>query len=507
MTQAASATVLTASEIRSVIAGLMLSVFVGAIDQTIVSVALPRMSAELHGFDLLAWVVSGYLVAVAVATPIYGKLGDLYGRRMMLSSALCLFLAASIACAMATSMPMLVAARIVQGLGGGGLVALAQAAVGDVVAPRERGRYQVYFSVTYASASVSGPLLGGLLTHYLSWRWVFWINLPLCLAAIFISRRALALLPVPHIKRPIDFLGASLLSAGLAALLIGVTRIGQGVSWSAPGNLQLFGLALLVLALFVWQQQASVEPILPLGLFRLRAVTLCCAIQFIAFFQIISLTVLMPLRTQMMTGAGAGMAAIQLVPLSLTVSLSSFLAGRIMTRTGRFKVCQLSGAAVALLALMGLLFSDPAHVVQAYLLLALMGAGTGLQFSSGIVGVQNAVPPRHIGVATATVVFFRSLGGAIGVAVLTALLLVGLREHAPALWSSAGSEVDLLKELIGGTTAAIGAEAHFELMASVRSTFQTVLTVNAAAAALSLMLALLLRDDILRSAAAPDPDA
>jgi MFS family permease len=265
-TQAAHAPAFSPAEVRTVVMGLMLSVFVAAIDQTVVSVALSQISAQLHGFDLLAWVVSGYLVAVAVATPIYGKLGDLYGRRMMLSIALGLFLAASIACALATSMPMLVGARIVQGLGGGGLLALAQATMGDVVSPRERGRYQVYFTITYATASVSGPLLGGFLTHYLSWRWVFWINLPLCLAALFISRRALALLPVPHVRRPIDYIGAALLSAGLASLMIGVTRIGQGIAWNATGNLQLFGLGLLVLALFVWQQQSSDEPIVPFAL-------------------------------------------------------------------------------------------------------------------------------------------------------------------------------------------------------------------------------------------------
>jgi EmrB/QacA subfamily drug resistance transporter len=377
-TQAAHAPAFSPTEVRTVVMGLMLSVFVAAIDQTVVSVALSQISAQLHGFDLLAWVVSGYLVAVAVVTPIYGKLGDLYGRRMMLSIALGLFLAASIACALATSMPMLVGARIVQGLGGGGLLALAQATMGDVVSPRERGRYQVYFTITYATASVSGPLLGGFLTHYLSWRWVFWINLPLCLAALFISRRALALLPVPHVRRPIDYIGAALLSAGLASLMIGVTRIGQGIAWNATGNLQLFGLGLLVLALFVWQQQSSDEPIVPFALFRLRAMTLCCAIQFIAFFQVVSLTVLMPLRAQMVTGAGA--AAVQLVPLTFTISISALMAGRIMMRTGHFKPCQVTGTAIALLALVGLRFSDPAAVAQGSLLLALIGAGIGLQF-------------------------------------------------------------------------------------------------------------------------------
>ena len=368
---------LSQTEVRAVVIGLMLAILLGALDQTIISVALPMMSAELQGFDLLAWVVSGYLVAVAVATPIYGKLGDLYGRRAMLSFAIGLFLLASVACALAQSMPMLVAARIMQGLGGGGLISVAQATIADVVAPRDRGRFQGYISGAFAVASVSGPLAGGLLTEYLSWRWIFWINLPLGLAAFIISRRALARLPVPNVKRPVDYLGALLLSSGLSLLLIAITRIGQGVAWREAVNLQLFAVALVALVAFLWQERRAVEPIIPLALFRIPIMALCCAILFIAFFQLVSLSVLIPLRLQMMTDAGVEGSALQLIPLSLAIPLGAYVGGSLTARSGRFKRVQLTGAAMVPIAVLGLAIIDPHAALLGAILMAITGIGIG----------------------------------------------------------------------------------------------------------------------------------
>ena len=375
--QASPPSPLSHAEVRSVIIGLMLAILLGALDQTIVSVALPKMSAELQGFELLAWVVSGYLVAVAVATPIYGKLGDLYGRRAMLSSAIAIFLIASVACALAQSMPMLVAARILQGLGGGGLISVAQATIADVVAPRDRGRFQGYISGAYAVASVCGPLAGGFLTAYLSWRWVFWINLPLGLAAFVISRRALARLPVPHVKRPVDYPGALLLSLGLSLLLIGITRIGQGAAWSEALNLQLFAVAAAALAAFLWQERRAIEPIIPLDLFRMPTVSICCGILFIAFFQIVSLSVLIPLRLQMMTEVGVEGSALQLIPLSLAIPFGAYVGGSLTARSGRFKRIQLSGALLVPCAVLGLALIDPRASIAGTLLMALTGLGIG----------------------------------------------------------------------------------------------------------------------------------
>lgn len=264
--------------LRNVLTALMLAIFLGALDQTIVAVSLPAISAQFSDVGLLAWVISGYMVAMTVAVPIYGKLGDLYGRRRMILTGISLFTLASIACAMAQDMPQLVLARVLQGIGAGGMVSVSQAIIGDFVPPRERGRYQGYFSSMYAAASVAGPVLGGWLTEYLSWRWVFWINLPLGLVALWAIRRALADMPVQRREAQVDYLGAMLLILGLGSLLLGITLVGQGHAWADPAVLALFGCALLGLALFIAHERRCPEPLLPLSLFGNRVAVLCWAV-------------------------------------------------------------------------------------------------------------------------------------------------------------------------------------------------------------------------------------
>ncbi|VTL99283.1 MFS family transporter [Pseudomonas aeruginosa] len=250
--------------VRTVLVGLMLSIFLSALDQTIVAVSLPAISADFADLNLLAWVISGYMVAMTVSMPIYGKLGDLYGRRRLMLFAIAVFSAASLLCGLAQSMGQLVLGRVLQGIGAGGLMAVSQAIVGDIVPPRERGRYQGYFSSMYAIASVAGPVLGGLLTEYLSWRWVFWINLPIGLLALAISRRTLVGLPVPRRQPLIDYPGIALMVVGLTALLLGITQIGQGVAWNDPALLGLFALAAVVLLLFILQERRFREPLVPM---------------------------------------------------------------------------------------------------------------------------------------------------------------------------------------------------------------------------------------------------
>jgi EmrB/QacA subfamily drug resistance transporter len=485
---------LAPDEIRSVIIGLMLAILLGALDSTIVSVALPRMASDLQGFSLLAWVVSGYLVASTVVTPIYGRLGDLFGRRVMLSAAIVIFLLSSGACAMATSMPMLVAARVLQGLGGGGLISTSQAIIADVVALRERGRYQGYISGVFAISSVMGPVVGGFLTHYLSWRWCFWINLPLGVAAFLASRRALVRLPVPGVKRRIDYAGALLLCAGLTALLLSITRIGQGVSLSDQTNLTLFGAAVLILIGFVFFERRVLEPIVPLDLFRIGTVAIGCAILFIGFFNLVSMSVLVPLRFQLVSHASADQAALRLVPLSLGVPIGAFIAGRLMTKFGRYRPIQLVGTAVVPLTLVAIAELDPSQVFATGLVMALAGLGVGIQFPTSLVAVQNAVPQSSIGIVTAATAFFRSLGGAIGIAVLSTVLFATLET------SSLGSHLaggDMVHALLAASGASSDSAASMHRLAE--HAFTRIFLVGACVAVVSFLLTLRLPDVTLRS--------
>ncbi|NYT79103.1 MFS transporter [Alcaligenaceae bacterium] len=483
-------------DIRSIIIGLMLAILLGALDQTIISVALPKMAADLDGISLLAWVVSGYLIAMAVATPIYGKLGDLYGRRIVLSSAIVLFLVASVACALAPTMPVLVGARILQGLGGGGLISVAQATIADVVSPRDRGRYQAYISGAFAVASVSGPVLGGVLTTYLSWRWVFWINLPIGLVALLISRRALAKLHVPHVKRAVDYLGAGLLTAGLSAMLLAITRTGQGTPWFDDINTWLIVITLVSLSAFVWHARRTAEPIIPLGLFRIRTVTISCLILFIAFVQLVALTVLVPLELQMLTSVGADGAALRLIPLSLSVPLGALIGGRLMTRWGTFKHIQLTGALMAPVATFLLALSSPDSTFFTALCLTFIGLGIGLQLPTSTVAIQNAVPFRHVGVATGVSAFCRSLGAAMGIALLMAFLLGWLRAGANAFGDTLNG-ADIINSLITHAGAGNSSIDSTGLLQIAEQSFQNVYLLSAAIALLSIVLTLLLKNESL----------
>jgi EmrB/QacA subfamily drug resistance transporter len=487
-------TVLSPQEIRSVMMGLMLAIILGAIEQTIVSVALPRMAAQLQGTELLAWVVSGYLLALAVSTPIYGKLGDLYGRRSVLSLAICVFVLASVACALAQSMPQLIFARIVQGIGGGGLISVAQAIVADVVIARERGRYQGYISGAYALASVSGPVLGGLLTQYLSWRWIFWINVPLGLATLFITRRTLARLAVPQVSHSIDTLGALLLSASLSALLVGITRVGQGAPWLDPASLQLFALGAALLVAFAWQEQRAVEPLIPLSMFRHRTVVVSCALLFIVFFEMVALTTLIPLRLQMSSGAGVERAALELLPLTLAVPMAAMLCGRMMLSTGRYRPLQLAGAAIVPPAVLALALVDARATLPTLLFMAAAGLGMGLQLPSSMVAVQNAVPSGQVGVATAVTALFRALGAAMGIAILTAFLLASLRDSSAASVLPHGG-VDVLKHMLGQTLAKT--DALGQTVLAVDAAFRKVFMIAAGVALVSFALAMSMADETL----------
>jgi EmrB/QacA subfamily drug resistance transporter len=485
--------------IRSILFALMMAVFLSALDQTIVAVSMPAISAQFKDVELLAWVISAYMVALTVAVPIYGKLGDLYGRRKLMLFGLGTFTLASLLCGWAQSMEQLVLARILQGIGAGGMVSVSQAIVADIVPPRERGRYQGYFSSMYAVASVAGPVLGGLMTEYLSWRWVFLINLPLGIAALVIAHRTLTGLPVPQRKPVIDYLGTVLMIIGLTALLLGITEIGQGHGLGSVNVQLLLGVAVLTLAIFVWYERRAPEPLLPMHLFTNRSAVLCWCTVFFTSFQAISLIVLMPLRYQTVTGGGSDSAALHLLPLAIGMPMGAYFAGRRTALTGRYKPLILTGALLMPCSILAMAFTPADSVLLMSLFMVLTGIATGMQFPTSLVGTQNSVAARDMGVATSTTNLFRSLGGAVGVAIMSALLLAMLQHTGvgQAGAGALGAEGSSGSVLLDSLHAASGPALEV-LRGELAATFRHLLMISAGVALLGLAAALAMPNNLLR---------
>ena len=464
---------LTPSQFRAATAAVMMTILLAALDQTIVSVAVPTIARQLGGFEWMAWVISGYLIASTVVTPLYGRLSDLVGRRRVMTIAILIFLLASVGCALAQTLPQLVLARVLQGAGGGGLIATAQSVVADVVPLRQRGKYQSYVSIVWAVASMLGPVIGGVLTEYLSWPWIFWINLPVGLVALALVHRSLKALPVTHRKARIDGVGALLLLSGLTALLIPITRVGQGTAWSDSWNLIGWAIAVALLVVFVLQQRRHPDAIVPMGLFANRTVVTCCALLFVCFFNFIAMSVLVPLRLQLSVGFSAADAALRLLPLTLAIPAAAFASGRWLSRTGRVLPMQRLGVVLVPLALLAMGLAGPTGAV-ASLALIVLGAGMGLQMPTTLITVQQSVPRAQIGTVTALTSFFRLLGGAIGIAVLSSVVLLLLRGHLPAGVSSLDGEGlgKLLDAARGGH--ALGSDAAFKQVMWLSAAVSTV---------------------------------
>lgn len=416
------------AQVRRVVIGLMPVNFLYAIDQSMVPVALLSIGRELADLPLIAWVMAGYMVAGTIATPIYGKLSDLYGRRRMLSIAIIIAFCGALACSLAVSMPMLVGARVVQGLGSGAVFALAQAAVADFVSGPERGRFQAYFSGVFALSALSAPLLGGFLTEHLSWRAVFMATLPIAVISLWLVRRVLpAHGPRSNPDARIDWLGAALLAVGLATVLIALTRVGQGAGWLGASTLALMACGAALLSLWAWRESSAAEPIVPLSIFRNRVVLNCCLITGLNFFVLIGTTVLLPLAMQTVGGARPDEVAVRLIALTLAVPSGAFTAGRIMMRTRHLERLTALGCGLSGVALLAIALISPRAGWGLAALMIPLGVGLGLTLPVVMVVAQMSVTQAMTGIVTATVSFFRSLGGVLGVAVLTSVVLAASR--------------------------------------------------------------------------------
>ncbi|MFF4831498.1 DHA2 family efflux MFS transporter permease subunit [Streptomyces sp. NPDC001315] len=490
------------------IGALLLGMLLAALDQTIVSTALPTIVSELGGLEHLSWVVTAYLLASTAATPLWGKLGDQYGRKKLFQTAIVIFLIGSALCGMAQNMPQLIAFRAVQGLGGGGLMVLSMAIVGDIVPPRERGRYQGLFGAVFGATSVLGPLLGGLFTEHLSWRWVFYVNLPVGVVALAVIATVLHIprKATPHV---IDYLGTFLI-ASVATCLVLVASLG-GTTWGW-GSPQIIGLAVLGVVLvvaFVAVERRAAEPVLPLKLFRIRTFTLSAVISFVVGFAMFGAMTYLPTFLQVVQGVSPTLSGVHMLPMVFGMLLSSTLSGQIVSRTGRWKVFPIAGTGVTTLGLLLLHRMDEhSSTAEMSVYFFVFGLGLGLVMQVLVLIVQNAVSYEDLGVATSGATFFRSIGASFGVAIFGTVFASRLADKLTDAFRGvslpAGISVDSLQadpRGIAGLPAALRGPALHAYASSITDVFLYAAPV----ALLGFVLAWFLKEDRLRgSVTAPD---
>jgi EmrB/QacA subfamily drug resistance transporter len=418
----------THRQILAILSGLMLGMFLASLDQTIVSTAMRTIADRLDGQTAQAWATTAYLVTSTVSTPLYGKLSDIYGRKPFYVFAIVVFVVGSVLCGQAHSIYELAAFRALQGLGAGGLMSLAFAIIGDVVAPRERARYQAYIMTVFATSSVLGPVLGGYFAGHTTllgidgWRWIFYLNVPVGIAAVLVVMRNLHL-PRRRSDHGIDYLGAAALVASVVPILL-VAEKGREWGWGSGTTLGLLALSAVSLAIFVpWERRLGDDAILPLRIFSVPVFRVTSLVAFLLGAGMFGSLVLMPLYLQIVKGSSPTTAGLQMIPFMVGMMGASLTSGRVMRRTGRYRTLPIVGTAVALVGnlLFATLTADtPLPQVMTYMVV--MGAGLGMSMQMLMIAAQNALPPQDMGLSTATTTFFRSMGATFGAAVALAVL-------------------------------------------------------------------------------------
>jgi EmrB/QacA subfamily drug resistance transporter len=482
--------------IRAVFAALILALLLAALDSTIVSTALPTIVGELGGLTHLSWVVTAYLLASTVVGPLYGKFGDLYGRKLVLQVAIVIFLIGSVLCGLAQNMGQLIVFRALQGIGGGGLIVITIAVIGDLIPPRERGRYQGLFGAVFGFATIVGPLLGGFFVDHLTWRWIFYVNLPVGAVALFVIA---AVMRSPTTRRPhvVDYPGALLLSVALTAIILFTSLGGTSFPWASPFILGLIAIGIVCTLAFIAVEMRAQEPLLPLDLFRNHTFAITSGVGLIVGLSLFGSVTYLPIYLQVVKGESPTASGLQLMPMMLGMLVTSVISGRLITRWGRYKLFPVIGTAIMTLGLLLLSrISADLSVWRTSMDALLLGFGMGMVMQVLVIAVQNSVDYEHLGVATSGTTLFRSVGGALGVALFGAIFTHGLHVHLAGVLPP-----DAIIPSDAASIAALPENIRAQYIGIVVAALRPVFLVAAGVAALGFALTLMLREIPLRGMA------